>query len=79
MAPSWIIFIVVTAGVAILGALLLGPWAAGIALLMALAVWLVVATLVATGTRRAEEEGAGDGGAAAKPAREPTPPAEPSH
>jgi hypothetical protein len=78
MAPSWIIFAAVTAGLAIVAALLLGPWAAGIALLAALAVWVVVAMAVAAGTRRAEEEGVSEG-AAAKPAREPTPPAEPSH
>jgi hypothetical protein len=78
MAASWIIFIAVAAAVVIAGAIALGPWVAGIALVFALGVWVVVAMLGAGAGRRADEEGISEP-AAAQREREPTPPAEPSH
>jgi hypothetical protein len=78
MAASSIIFIAVAAAILLAGAIALGPWVAGIALLLALAVWVVVAMLGAAAGRRADEEGISEP-AAAQREREPTPPAEPSH
>jgi hypothetical protein len=78
MAASWIIFIAVTAAIMIAGAIALGPWVAGIALAIALAIWVVIAMLGAAGGRRADEEGLTDP-SPGQPDREPTPPAEPSH